>query len=415
MSQPSTPFTGTASDPCLPSIDLESCTQEQLEELFGSSGSHHPVFSANNTSVLDELDFDFTEPSVSNETSIDVSTISTPDFSTYSFDPRLPQATHPHPHTTANAPQPSPLDQQQHHHYAQAHQHHAHGPLPIRSHTQNNPTFPSSQLPQSYTCRGSLSQPNLPHPPNPTFIRLQAPRARSVTPEEKRRGAGPYARHGYAYAHARSASHGPSGARGRVVRSASPWIGLGGLMPTSIGQPLDEEGNVVGREEGDEGMGMDEDLLVRHMTDPTRLAHSRRIIEIGAMAVRKHSLGQIDIDPRLLDDGEINAQDRMIMKLEEVERHLRHDGMGNEDALKGCEMIREALIRRRQSQYVAGARLEEGGEKGGMDEQEDKLEAPSKIMCNEDEELFGGCMDDNDFMSLLLKENEQLDSDHDNA
>ncbi|KAH7068222.1 hypothetical protein BKA63DRAFT_581623 [Paraphoma chrysanthemicola] len=419
MSQPNAPYMSADADPFLPAVDigLEEYSQEQLEELFGPNKANHPVFEAPVDDVMDALSFELDEQDASQyRTSTIPSNISTPNFASYGSDPS--PAVYSHPHTAASSPQAYPLE----HHYQQAHQYHPHHlyqphihtltnhhptlfhrPHPFHAHIHSEATsshFLTSNQAQTYTRRRSLSHNDADRIANPTFVRLQAPRARSAAPEDKRRG-GPYTWHG------QSASSGPGpeawnwGQGGHIPGSSShvrmghvEGMMIGGLLPTIIGKPLDAASDKDGSQEQDE-------IVVRYMMDAAQLAQSRRVIEIGAMAVRRHDVETGSIDPKLGYAG-LSVRERVFRKLAEVERHLKEEGEGgrNEDALRGCEMIREALKRRSD----ALIRCEEGGAEGkGKNED---LDVPSKLMGDEDKELFGGGLDENDLMGLLLRENE---------
>jgi hypothetical protein len=382
MSQPSIAFNGAASDAFLPSMKQEHYTQAQLDKLFGQPSPDQPVFSTTNSEVLDDLDFNFDDVSLSHANSFNASTISTPDFASYNFGQQA--STYPS-HPSATSPHPYPLEHQQT--YLQPPR-----PLPIRAHTNSTFLVPS-QPPQGYIRRRSLSHNDAVRIPNPTFVRLQTPRARSTTPEEKRR-AGPYPRDG------RSASQGP-GPRGRPLKNVGnlpqesplgvPMTPIG----TTIGTPLNEMGN-RSMYFPDRHMGMNvqyqrhEDLIVQHMTSPTHLAHSRRIIQIGAMAVRHH-VPDRNLDPRL------RTHESMLKKLDDVEDHLRLQDAENEEALKGCAIIKEALKKRVVT--IPDSLIEENG-----------LDKPSAVM-KDGEELFGGCYDDNELMSMLIEENKRVGED----
>jgi hypothetical protein len=138
------------------------------------------------------------------------------------------------------------------------------------------------------------------------------------------------------------------------------------------------------------------------MIDPIHFAHSRRIIEIGAMAVRNHTT----LDPKLDDNKGLSAHERILKKLEDVERYLQQYEAHNEDALSGCKLIREALSRRKGS-VDASHKLDcsDGAA------EDDPLEAPSKMMPADDDGLFGGCLDEDDLLGLLTTENKRLGDD----
>jgi len=257
-------------------------------------------------------DLDFTFDDGSTPLTFDSSTPLTPfDSSTPSTPYDLSRPTSSYPLPGAHSPHPYPLD----HHYQHT--------LPIRSHT---PTFLIP--PQPYLRRRSLSTNDL-APPNPTFIRLQ----RSYTPDRAR--------------HIRSVSQGP----GRPLKHGSG---------TPIGTPLHENRY---------------DPYVRRMVDPARLAQSRRIIEIGAMGVRRQE--KVDLG-KMLD---------------EVERLVE----GNEGALRGVRMVREAM---------AKVKVEDKDE----DVEAMALDKPSGILEGEGG-LFGGYLDENDLMGMLMRKNEGVDGE----
>jgi hypothetical protein len=368
------PFTSTSNDPFLPSIEHEAYSQAQFDDLFGQSAPDQPIFSSKNNDILNDSDLSFEDTSLS---SSNPSTVSTPDFSSYSFGHQT--STYPHPNIgTAH---PYPLEQ----HQQQTHLH-PNRPLPFRTHTDvpyNLPPHP----PPGYHRRRSLSTNDadrIAAPPNPTFMRLQSQtprsRSRSTTPKERRAGL-----------HTRSSSH------GRPLKNTIPYMLHGSPYPTPIGTPigtpLDDNAHVRKRARTPYPRDY-EDPVVRHMTDPGQLAQSRHVIEIGAMAVRNHD----KIDPRLEDGGMLSVRERVMKKMEDVERYLRQDEVGNQEALRGCEMIREAL---RKGGDMDVSNEEKGGEEDGM-------EAPSKMMGEDGEGLFGGSLGENDLIGLLMRENEQM-------
>lgn len=74
--------------------------------------------------------------------------------------------------------------------------------------------------------------------------------------------------------------------------------------------------------------------MIRHMGTTEDMERSQRIIEIGALTARRQQ------GPTLQDHGDITLK-----KLEDVERYLKVECVGCEDALRGCATIREALTR----------------------------------------------------------------------
>lgn len=140
------------------------------------------------------------------------------------------------------------------------------------------------------------------------------------------------------------------------------------------------------------------DPVVVPMADPTQLANSRRIIQIGAMAVRRLS----KLDPQLEANAGFTEHDRIMKKLEDVERHLKLEDGNQDDALKGCAMIRAALKKKMEGPKLVIK---------FMGDNEDALEVPSKIMGAEDDDLFSGCIDENKLMAMLVQENERDNCD----
>jgi len=116
------------------------------------------------------------------------------------------------------------------------------------------------------------------------------------------------------------------------------------------------------------------------MVDPARLAQSRRIIEIGAMGVRRQEKGDLG---KMLD---------------EVERWVG----GNKEALRGVRMIREAM--------GAVVKVEDEDKDADGDVEEMALDEPSG-MLEGDGGLFGGYLDENDLMGMLMRENERTDGE----
>jgi hypothetical protein len=379
MSQPSMPFTGTAADDFFKSFEQEAYAQSEFDESIGESPLEHSVLPSKPSDALDDPDHSY------HSNSSCPSTVSLTDFSNYGFGQQTP----PYPLRNVSTRHPYPIGQQQTH----AQLAFNHRTLPFRAHTNITFELPS-QPTLEYHRRRSLSHNDVDRiaaPPNPTFMRLQSQvaRGRSITPEEWRSGP-----------HVRSTSHGrPLKDNVSHTLHNSPLTSTC-LTPmgTPIGTPLNEDIQ-PGRKRARtpytcELYGEYNDPFIRPLTNLAQLAHSRRIIEVGAMAVRKHN----SLDPMLNDEDALSMHERVIKKLEEVERYLRQDEVGNKAALKGCETILEALMKKANVKV----KVENGEEEAG-------LEVPSAVMSMDDMGLFGGCYDENDLMGLMMREIEGLE------
>jgi hypothetical protein len=412
MSQLGVPWTNAATDPFVPSIEEDYITQAKVDEAFRQSAPNHPIFPLAHNNDLDEIDLTIENGLFSQAESSNPSTVSTPSFSTYNFGDQSFFYTQ----SGANTHFPVSLE------YEQAHQAYAHSTFhqrPLASREHSNPSFTvASQLPQCHDRRRSLSHSDVDRiaaaPLHPTFVRLQGsqvPRAGSATVESKK---GPGLHHRYS----RSASQGPSYLGRPLENTVSytlPEVSyardmLSAPVGTHIGTPIrisfDERGSRKRSRYPDNddhatqyGYG---DPYIRHTTDPVHLEHSRRIIEIGAMAVRSHT----KLDPRLEEIDGMGAQERILKKVKDVERYLKQDRVHNEEALKGCAMIREALNRKADKKDVA-IKIEHDNASADQD----PSDVPSNLMPTEHSGLFGGALDENDLMSLLMRENEKLDCD----
>jgi hypothetical protein len=378
MSQPSTQWTSDVVDPLFSAIKQESYTDTPPGEFFQQNASAESLFSSTSDGFSA-----FAFPSIDNSLDCDgLPSASTPDFSRYAF---APDSSAPY---DLGTPQPYPAQRQQ----TYAHPPFAHRPLPFRAHT-NNTSF--AQPSQGDDRRRSLSHSDVDRiAVHPTFVRLQGSQSsRSTTPEDNT------TRHG------RSVSQGPT-YLGRPLKNAVPYAFSRSplISGTSIGTPMslsDKRGSrkrvrYPRYEDDDED---NEEVEIRHVMDPVHLAHSRRIIEIGAMAVRNHHSSTDNDEAK----GDMKPRERILKKLEDVEMYLQQHEADNEDALKGCGMIREALVRRT-----------EGGDAVGLLEYQDTpaddgLEVPSKMMPGDGMGLFGGCFGDENFMGLLETENERLE------
>lgn len=396
MSQPNTPLSHTGANLFLPSMDEEQqLSQADFSELFGSDDSAQPVFSSSNSDILDELSFTYVNGAFAGVDSSNTFTTSTPDFSTYDFGQNAAAYPTPGPST----PYPYPLDLQQAFPSVLNNPDFNDRPRPLRS-QRNHAYFHSEQPSQGYGRRRSLSTGDTDRIAaansitNPTFVRLQAPRARSATPEHKRR-------HAAHFQHGRGASQGPA-PRGRPLNPTSiPYYVyndtfVGDMFSTPIGTPLNEMMDHQDLKHGTShnSVGMtdvavrSDNPVIRHMTRPDELARSRQIIEIGTLAVASHCA----LDPRLgLHIPETNRA-QILKKLADIEEHLEDNEA--REALSACKTIRDALSERNEAEVV-----------GMADEvAEDYLETPSKVLARAQYDLYDG-HDDNEIMGLLMREN----------
>jgi hypothetical protein len=372
MSQPSIQWTGNAADPLFPDIKQESYTDTLPEDLFQQNACEESFFLSTND-VFDDFAFP------SGGASLDctgLTTASTPNFSSYSF------TTGSSALNTTGTPFP---------HHQQTYQY-PNRPLLFRAHTNNTPF---AQHSQGYDRRRSLSHSDVDRiTVHPTFVRLQGLHSsRSTTPEDKASGSA---------RHVRSVSQGPT-YLGRPLKNAVPYaLSRSSLVSgTRIGTPIgpnDERGSrkrVRYPRCQDDDEDDDEEVQVRHVTDALHLAHSRRVIEIGAMAVRNHACPA--------DDGEaegcMTPHERILKKLADVELYLQQHEQENEDALKGCEMIKEALGRRSGLLGYEDTPVDDG------------LEMPSEMMPKDGMGLFGVCFGEEDLMGFLATENKRLRCD----
>ncbi|EMD58934.1 hypothetical protein COCSADRAFT_128629 [Bipolaris sorokiniana ND90Pr] len=363
MSQPNTPFDGATEDPFLSSSDQFS--QADFEELFGSGGSDGDIFSSNNSEVFDGTNFTYGDALLVPVDSSSLSVISTPEPSAHSSNRRslaypTPEVDKPHPYPfETNRPYEASIPQSIFNSR----------PFPIRSET-NNVHLYSTQLVQPASRRRSLSHGDMDRVvaasiPNPTFIRLQAPRARTI-PEEL---------------------------RGRDLHLRC------GMLLTPIGTPLnvvegtDCDTNITHQNHSIENNNpffpsFTEGLLFRQMSRPEELARSRQIIEIGALAVTSHS----SIGPRLQPYTSASNQERISKKLVNIEEHLGKSG--GAEALRSCKTIRKVLI--------GTTECEE--ETKGMDGVlKDDGNTAANIPKEAYSDLSNGC-DDNETMAMLMSQ-----------
>lgn len=399
MPQPSTPLEDPT--PLLASTNRPLLTKAEYDDLFDSDSLDEPVFSSNNSPKPNDYDFDFGDVGDVTFESSTTSLTSNLEHLAYNhgnrykeyppLDPTSPQA---YPIAIRQTPGPYTTPQ--------LNGFNSFGQRPSPQRFQTNTAYPIPiGTPQGR--RRSLSDSaahRLPSPnpvPNPTFVRLQASRSRSAIPEEKHRGT-PYTQH------ARSSSHGPGHPLKftRALHRGSPLAG--DILGTLIGTPLDKvsseddacsplpsyrvahhhhhhhHGEMMSQ--ADDGL-----VVVRHMARSDALARSRKILEIGLMAVTKKGSDAIDAD---LHIAPMNAE-QILKKVKEIEYYFENKMERNEEALRGCALIREAI----SIQDV---------DEGVLDESA-LLDAPSRIFAEMDCDVFDGCNDDgNELMTLLLQD-----------
>ncbi|KAF3049280.1 hypothetical protein E8E11_004004 [Didymella keratinophila] len=327
MSQPSAPSV----DPS--AIDEDLFTQAQLDQLFNTVGYDQNAYIQ--TSPEAAIDFGFRQYYTPPESAA-ATPVQTPDFSEYNFGHFATGYPTPGPKT----PHPYPIEQQQCLIPSQdVNLTFGQRPQPTRSYTCSSRLEPSHPA-IGYTRRRSLSQSAIDHTttvnpqaPNPVFMRLQAPRARSESPRSNsnKRRAG---------RHSRSTSQDTS-SRGQHARKQTPTsvpYHINGLIPTRLGDPISPDSPRFHRPAAQQQWpvqdGLVGDVVFRHMV-PHQMEQSRKIIEIGAISVKQHA------DLALERGGPA-----MLKKIEEVERYLKAECGDCDGALRGCATIREALTKK---------------------------------------------------------------------
>jgi hypothetical protein len=359
-------------DPFLSGLggDGGTFTPEQLDQLFAAQAPHTTSSTDSDfDDIFSRLDDDtaFTGSS-SNDTTVS----STPEFTAFTFDGK---STSVYPTPSPVTPHPYPLQiQQKHHHYSHQQrisQHHTTRLSNHRSHT-NVPTSDHGQYSRVHQPlhRRSLSQGDADRiaaatqqTQNPVFFRLQTPRSRSATPDEDGGRLNPSIRE---RAHRHRANADAIANQGAVYGHANSRTTVGTPMPTSA--PVDASTvqrlvvpTNIGTPMGNHERGhrdADTDLVrgriqlaphtesdhprFRYMDPQEQMRKSWRVIEVGAMAVVNKTVSH---KPEGGGEKEEKGSktDRMLEKLEEVEKHLKLDPGGREAALKGCAMIRGAL------------------------------------------------------------------------
>jgi len=334
MSQPS----AASVDPSTTDEDL--FTQAQLDQLFNTVGYDRNTYIQ--TCPEAAIDFGFRQYYTPPESAA-TTPAPTPDFTDYNFG----HFSTGYPTPGPNTPHPYPIEQQQCLVPSQD------VDLTIRQRPQpswvnTNTSFlqPSHPAP-GYTRRLSLSQSAIDHTaainpqaPNPVFMRLQTPRARSESPRSnanKRR----------ADRHSRSTSQ-DTNSRGHPASGQTPTsvpCHVNGLIPTRLGDPISPDSPRFHRpaalQQWPVQDGLAGDVLFRHMV-PHQMEQSRKIIEIGAISVKQH------VDPALERGGPA-----MLRKIEEVERYLKAECGDCDGALRGCATIREALTKKENGFFIS--------------------------------------------------------------
>ncbi|KAG9194284.1 hypothetical protein G6011_04319 [Alternaria panax] len=325
------------------------------------------------------------------------STTSTPNLSNYDFVPNAP--TYPTP--GQNSPHPYPIQLQQAYPTTVGQQAFNYRTQPTRAQTNNAYVYSAQPLQGYGHRRRSLSTSDANRIAaansinNPTFIRLQTPRARSATPEDRRRN-GLHAQHG------RSANQGPTPRGGSVNPTSTPYrmysdSFVGGMLPTPIGTPLSDLTDVqelnydtgynststAGRTSYLEGP------VFRQMTRPEEFARSRHVIEIGALVVSNRSRLDTRLEPRSPTADRV----RILEKLGDIEEHLR-DKEG-EEALPACMTIRVTLSRNMNAEDVNAADSVGKGHPEG----------PTKEHTESQRDMYDG-HDDNEIMEMLMRDND---------
>lgn len=319
-------------------MDQADLAQAQLDALFDTIETDHLVYNPEKSEAFDDFEFRYgltAYPTPPDSTA--PSSAPTPDLSDYSFDQPYTGHLTPGPST----PHPYPVEQQlQCFDFNMAPSSQAHQrPRVLRSQTNTSYLAPMHQTP-GYARRRSLSQSDVDHvaasnapAPNPTFVRLQTPRSRSVTPDgtSRRRRAGQ---------HSRSSSRRSNGPD-RQSLSANMQGLVNGRVVKLLGDPMPSESPSYHRStvqhpwsvnDGHSKGYIEDQVVFKHMARPEQMERSQKIIEIGAMAITG------PVDPSLESNGAT-----ILKKLEEVEQYLKAECGGCEDVLRGCMSIREAV------------------------------------------------------------------------
>ena len=84
---------------------------------------------------------------------------------------------------------------------------------------------------------------------------------------------------------------------------------------------------------------------------------------------------------------------QILKNLDDIEEHLKEST--DEEALRSCKLIREALVKTTVRDDMVGTKEEIS---------EDDMEAPSKVLEESGYDIYSA-LDDNDFMAMLVKHN----------
>ncbi|USP78233.1 uncharacterized protein yc1106_05507 [Curvularia clavata] len=400
MSQPSFSFGTATEDEFLPPLDQEQLSQADFQELFGSGIPEEDFFSVSTGNSFDGSSLEYDDVSTAPIDSVSSSAISTPNFSNYSFGQNSPAYSNPR----LDKPHTRPFEPQRAHEQSTPQQTLSYRPRHTRQYT-NHVHHYATPLPQPGLRRRSLSHSDVDRiatsarMPNPTFVRLQAPRCRTPTHEELRRGE--------LSSHCRSNSFEPRGRSKQPTSSpyslhSGPFIC--GMLPTPIGTPLNEvedknsDINTLHYHHNMTATGVafppfSGDPVFRQMSRPEELARSKQIIEIGALAVTN----QAKIDPRLEPCDPIPNRDLVLKKLVDIEEHVKK--AGGAKALDSCKTIRKVLTGKTQCE-------------GEMDAVSavlnNDVDASKNVTTETYSEMFDG-HDENEIMDTLMKQHATRD------
>ncbi|PSN65834.1 hypothetical protein BS50DRAFT_668355 [Corynespora cassiicola Philippines] len=436
MSQPSQPWNGCSLDPALLSTSQGDSSPEYLNTAPNVINIGTPTFSSADSPILERFNVSFDNASLAQP---NCSTTSTPELSGYTFGHRSAPASH-YPTLASNSPNSYPLQIQRASYSNSSKQtnsiHSVERPLPIRTQTVSShlhtsapeshslPSLPRTQQPYH---RRSLSQGDADRiaaleavrparPSNPVFFRLQVPRAHSTTPEDEARRQCNRLRLNERDIFELCQSHYERGNASLATMEAPTSIppGMNGIaVPIPIGVPLGEVLSPPAQEQihapyHEEGKNR---VVFRYMSGDNR-ERGMRVIEIGAMAVLNTYREREDV---LDEDGTMSTTIRILKKLDELQEHLNHELEDSEMGDKGCDMIREALEKKKRMASVIKA--EEIDEKDKLalahitsrhkdDDSDDPLPPPSHVFDDEERDQM--------FAMVLLNELKNYDVTLDN-